>query len=654
MNHCIARICAVLLVCAALAPSLARAQSPAAAPSLPGFPATLPGGNQIDRQSPVIAEIVPSSPGKEVASATADGALAVFSTTGALLWTAIVPPSLCASPSAEARVQSAPAVGDIDGDGSPDVVMAYGTLNKSDGCPGGVAAFDGRNGGVKWRFPVTAASDDPAQGVFSVPALADVDGSGKMKIAFGAFNRKFYLLDYNGSQIWRFDTADTVWSSPAFADIDGDKRLDVVFGSDVGPNGRIKPPTIGGGFIYAFKTLPIAGLASNTIPFDSDPAKLTKYGLIWRTANYDQSVFSSPAIADLDGDGSLEVVSGSGCFYPTSSADKNGKWVKIYNAATGAELRTLPLPNCSASSPALGDLDGDGKLDIAINVSGVGTNGGCNVLAFRADGSKLWEATAKTGYGGNGDPGCDNIQAPVIADVDGNGSAEVLTVSGYGVAVLDGGSGATLSGAAYPSQLSWNDFNVVSHGTPAVGDMNGDGALEVAAGAGRSMFVWTNLASVIKSGARGSNPAFYAPWPMFHGNPQRTGAPPSSPSLKLSARGFEALLQAGSGARTYAIGVTNVAAGALSWSIDGVSGSWLKASGSGGSTPATLFITVDPSNLGPGTYDGSITLSGNAPFSRLAAEGEGAQPAAQTSFTLNVKLHVASTVTSVYVPLAAR
>lgn len=655
MKHCIARICAAMLVCAALVPSMARAQSPAAAPSLPGFPAPLPGGNQIDRQSPVIAEIVPASSGKEVASATAQGALAVYSSGGALLWQAIIPPSLCANPSGGARVQSAPSVGDIDGDGNPDIVVGYGTLEKADGCPAGVAAFDGRNGAVKWKFAVTAASSDLAQGVFTAPALADVDGSGKMKVAFGAFNRKFYLLDFNGSQIWRYDAADTIWSSPAFADIDGDKRLDVIFGSDVGANARITPPTIGGGFIYAFKTLPVAGLSNGTIPFSSDPAKLKQYGLIWRTANYDQAIFSSPAIADLDNNGSLEVVSGSGCFYKTGGA-LNGKWVKIFNAATGAEVRTIPLPACSRSSPALGDLDGDGRLDIAINVSGdpnldPSATDGCHVYTFRADGSKIWNATAKTGYGGNGDPGCELVQSPVIADADGNGSAEVLTVSGFGLAVLDGGNGATLSGASFPSQLSFGQ--VISHATPAVGDMNGDGVLEVAAGAGGAMFVWTNLSSVIKSGARGGNPAYYAPWPMFRGNPQRTGTPPAQPSIKLSTASLDALVKTDSGARTFTVAVSNPAGGSLTWSVEGVNGSWLKASASKGSTPATLTITIDASGLKEGTYQGSIALSGSAPFSRPAAEGASIAPA-QTSYTLNVTLRVTAAASDAYVPLAAR
>jgi len=68
---------------------------------------------------------------------------------------------------------------------------------------------------------------------------------------------------------------------------------------------------------------------------------------------------TSPAVADLDGDGDLEVVMGvEGSMAPG---------LVVYDGATGRVEWTLELPGTTGldSSPAIGDLDGDGELELA-------------------------------------------------------------------------------------------------------------------------------------------------------------------------------------------------------------------------------------------------------------------------------------------------
>ena len=66
---------------------------------------------------------------------------------------------------------------------------------------------------------------------------------------------------------------------------------------------------------------------------------------------------ASAAVADIDGDGALEVVFPVGCY---------GK-LHIYDGATGAEEWTLQLGPRSQGSPSIGDLDGDGRVEVVLS-----------------------------------------------------------------------------------------------------------------------------------------------------------------------------------------------------------------------------------------------------------------------------------------------
>jgi outer membrane protein assembly factor BamB len=66
-------------------------------------------------------------------------------------------------------------------------------------------------------------------------------------------------------------------------------------------------------------------------------------------------VFSSPSLGDIDNDGKLEVVVGS----------RDGK-VYALNGEDGSLLWSYKTGDWVASSPSLGDIDNDGKLEVVV------------------------------------------------------------------------------------------------------------------------------------------------------------------------------------------------------------------------------------------------------------------------------------------------
>lgn len=589
-------------------------------------------GGDIVRSSPIIAEMDGNAGnGREVAVGGQDGRLYVYRANGSLAWSTQVTPG-CSLAGGDGIINSSPAAANLYGDGTIYVLVTYGTIQPST-CDGGLAVYRGSDGQQAWRFSLRnwANSQGYSEGMYgtvSSPAVADTDGDGKMEIGFGGLDRNLYLLNADGSLRWYAHMADTIWSTPAFYDINGDRRLELIVGTDISANGAIGTPD--GGYVYAMNT---QNRAVKRIEFCAPnyPNTCDHSYILWRTV-FDQSIYSSPVIADvLPGSAGAEAVIGASCFFPAGSAPKRGTWLKILRLSDGVVLQTLNAPGCVNSSAAVGDLDGDGLLEVAATVNGaseLGFDGLSRVAMWQPENpNPAWAVVPynpePAGGGSYNDPYGGDLQSPVIADLDGNGSLEVLAANWASVHVFNGANGNALTcQGPCGSQLSMRTWKTVKS-TPAVGDVNNDGKLDVVIGSGNvvngngQLYAWTDFGRL--GSPAGNQTAFSAPWPMFGGNARHSGVVAGSAGqLVVTPDTLSAMLRV----------QTNTDA-IIRISGDGASGNWTLSEnsdpsdivsllGNSGTVGSTVGVRLKaPSKSG--TYDATLKVDAGSLGSQTIA-----------------------------------
>ncbi|MDQ1476338.1 MAG: hypothetical protein QOE62_1567 [Actinomycetota bacterium] len=413
------RLFPVLLTAALVAPlaTVATAQPAGAAAVVTSSPSWTLNTNGWDRSSsPTIADINGDGR-KEIVIGHQDGWLRVIDGgTGRPIahW-----PQQTGS-----AIDSTPAVGDLFKNGRQEIVVGLGSTwvhNQQ----GGVAVYnaDGTRHCV-FRTQdygnIWANSNRPdgyADAVFSSPAIGDINGDGFPDIVFGAFDLHVHAIDRNCHQIMSDNVEDSVWSSPALFDINGDGRLDILIGGDQSAGGSIN---WSGGEFRAIQWT--AG----------DSVSCSHCRELWKHQVND-TIMSSPAVGDIDGDGRPEVIVGGGNFYNRSA----GKSVFAWHVDDGSSLPGWPALTAGTTmpSPALGDLNGNGIPEV------VASSSDGYVRAFNANGSVMW-ATRPYAFS-PGQPG-GPIASPIIADFNGDGQNDVAAGNNYGFFILNGRNGAIM------------------------------------------------------------------------------------------------------------------------------------------------------------------------------------------------------------------
>ncbi len=407
-------------------------------------------------------------------------------------------------------------MGDVDGDGKPDVVVAWGTLPQGANPPGGFAVYKNPGAGNAWsstplwqratRDILPGPPDGVADGAVSTPAIGDVDGDGKNEVVIASLDEHIYVVDgaTGANKIgWPVWAGDTIYSSPALADLDGDGKLEVIVGVDahflVGgePPGVIVPPSPNGGFLLA--------LNSNGALLPGFP--------IW----HDQVIASAPVVGDIDGDGRPEIVFGTGSFYsvPQSShlvyaVHCDGSTVTGWPVGVDGQVMT---------APALGDLDNDGVVDVVVTDDNTGPSHLFHVYAFKGTGAPVagWTASGKVVRGTSG----ESLSAgdPVIADVlaGGPGSGkEVLVPQNSEIVVFDAAGTQLTKNGSTSGVFSLNGQGPV---TGVAVDVNGV-TVEIVTTSGTA-------STTIVSAWKGSGSTTQVPWGMFHRDAAGTGRTPN-------------------------------------------------------------------------------------------------------------------------------
>jgi hypothetical protein len=182
------------------------------------------------------------------------------------------------------------------------------------------------------------------------------------------------------------------------------------------------------------------------------------------------NAFGTVPLADVDSDGTLEaVVFGytRGIVNVLNANDLTSQW-------KSASLKTLYGDSAYGGGPAIGDLDGDGRPEIVVATSGTTSD----VYAF--DVTAPAGSTCKYRF----DPGGRFVYtSPVIGDVDGSGRRSVITIGSLDgvVSVMKAngaGCNATASTLVWQHTIKAGDTSVF---TPVLYDVNGDGTLDVIA-----------------------------------------------------------------------------------------------------------------------------------------------------------------------------
>jgi MYXO-CTERM domain-containing protein len=458
---------------------------------------------------------------------------------------------------ARETIVATPAVGDVDGDGKPDIVVSswQGTVY--------VVQSDGTlMPGWPKRLPLVPSCPDDipsptatampcmdtghlwSRGAGASPVLTDFNGDGKLEVVQAAFDGNVYIWQSDGTPLsgWpvllhgkNANAYNRILSTPAVVDLNGDGVPDVVSGSneEVGAGG-------GAGLAFAVDG---HGMGASGGPYLPDwPISLTSLDIFPLVA---EGLDSAPALADFEGTGKPQVLfTGNGSppyVFPGDPGVQSGfgapanqgpcydedAGAQTSCSTPGAQVGVDPTSIFGAGSqatrpdtmfplfshPSIGDLDQDGVPDIVTSGGSLSVLGNTTGSATPAHPPQyllgMWSGATGHAFYGSPVPIEDYVFLvnQAVADITGDNYPEVmLGTGGYFVHAVDA------CGCEAANWPKFTDGWIIS--TPAVGDIDGDHGLEVVTGTrDGNLFAWHT---------KGKDTGVIS-WESFHHDNMNTG-----------------------------------------------------------------------------------------------------------------------------------
>jgi hypothetical protein len=332
-------------------------------------------------------------------------------------------------------------------------------------------------------------------------ALADVDGKGYPDLFWGDYFEPGLLQipntgtcaspNFKNKPIKFPDGAPIAtsgYNAPAFGDINGDGKLDLVMGvlggaynpllTSVENLYYVERTASGGWNIRTRQLLPVLDIGNETIP----------------------------AIGDLDGDGDLDFLLANKI---DPSDLKTSHIYRFENVGTKTKPEfkmrgMLPITGRFHFAPALGDLDGDGKLDLMLG------QWGTQVAWYRAtsSGFKLVDsAVVSIPHGSN--------TVPTLGDLDGDGKLDLLVGEASGWIDYYHNDGTKTKPKFTLVTEEFQDIKLGRRSTPHLVDIDHDGKLDLLVGSESSGLALFRNVGTIKAPKFERDSTFVAPVPTL-------------------------------------------------------------------------------------------------------------------------------------------
>jgi hypothetical protein len=352
---------------------------------LPGWPKT---GLDPIRAKPAVGDLDPAYPGLEIVLAGENHVLYAWHNDGT---------SVPGWPQEVGQTSNlrAPALFDIDQDGSLEIILAQSSR---------VIVFN-HDGTVYPGWPQSA-------GCVATASVADVDNDGVVEICAVSYT-SIYLWDKDGNPEPGWPKLDVVgaasYAQPVLADLDDDGDLEI---------------------LHAYYDQWSVPSQNHVAIYHHDGTAFDNWPQLFPGPH----TYLTPVVGDIDNDGDLEIF-GGGHTFDLSAKHHTGETVAGWPVSIHTALEC---------SPIVCDLDGDGCREVAVGENSWYT---CYLCAFNGDGSTVedWPILVN---------GPVMVNSPAVGDVDGDGDIEVAVLTASGTVHL-----WTIADVPYRGYLTeWGTF----------------------------------------------------------------------------------------------------------------------------------------------------------------------------------------------------